>query len=226
MLRSHREIISKVQKHFRVLVKYSSPDCRNWATAARNYSIADNRSRVQNGPETHKIDKVARDKLRKEEGPFLDWLYLDNYVQASHGHGFVNENGFYSEIWTQSPLIKHLQLTRAKQLRTDGCSFELRNHEDLPLLKAYRFDTNIRLNQCVRRCSGHGSRPHAQICGLTSSKTAVYTKQMVNRLVADIGTYASKFFTFSTVDDATDQRRTTTPRHFTFSVGSQPKQTV
>ncbi|CAK0902456.1 unnamed protein product, partial [Prorocentrum cordatum] len=171
-----------VQTVFKPIVKLSSPDCRLW-TAMSNMRGAG----------------VAAAE-RQAEFPMLEWLYHDNVVQDRDGHGYVNENGLRSQLWTQSPLKQNQDTVSNRTRRVDGCAHDCLNANNEPLEKPYKLDSNIQLKKTIRRCPGHGVQRHAVIEGSvpgSSSKTAalttMYTRTMCRALISDITSFARKF---------------------------------
>ena len=65
-------------------------------------------------------EQLAKD--RRLEIPMLEWLFQDNQKQAKLGHGYVNENGLRSQIWSQSPLSKNTSIQGNKTNKLDGCA--------------------------------------------------------------------------------------------------------
>jgi len=138
-------------------------------------------------------DREGLDLARKREFPMLDWLCYDNNQQAITGYGYLNENGKLSQIWTRSPLTHNEDIPGNKSFHTDGCSFGLTNQDEIPLLKSYRLDSNLKLHKSVKRCPGHGDVKHGEISGRTTASTTVYTSKLAKALVADIHSFAKKF---------------------------------
>lgn len=158
-LQAHRKTLSHCQEHCKPLVRSAAPDCRHW-TATSN---------------AHPNEDVLK-KSRQDEFPMLDWLQQDNHLQASMEHGYINENGLRSQIWSRSPLKNNDRFVRNKPQRADGCAHGMENKEGSPLQKAYRLDSNIRLNKTAKRCPGHGLLEHGHIEGGETARTTVYTK--------------------------------------------------
>ena len=123
-------MLAQTHNYFRPLVIFSAPDCRHWTAMSNAHP-----------------DKVALQKHRQAESPMLDWLQRSNRTQASKGHGYINENGLLSQIWTQSPLQKNSEIPGNKSKRCDGCAHGLATKSDDPLQKAYRLDMEINLVQ-------------------------------------------------------------------------------
>ena len=107
-LPEHRKMLEQVQNHFKPIVKFSAPDCRHWTAMSNAH------------PDK---DQLAKD--RKLETPMLEWLHQDNQKQAKLGHGYANENGLRSQIWSQSPLSKNTSIVGNKSNKLDGCSHGL-----------------------------------------------------------------------------------------------------
>ena len=67
----------------------------------------------------------------------------DNASQAKLGHGYGNENGLRSHIWTKSPLAKNSQIPGHRIKVTDACQFGKQDSHGNPQLKSYRLDTML-----------------------------------------------------------------------------------
>ncbi|CAK0911207.1 unnamed protein product, partial [Prorocentrum cordatum] len=167
----HRNYISKVQTISKPIGKPSSPECRLW-TAMCNVRRAG-----------------AAAAERQDEVPMLKWLFNDNVTQDGDGHGYINENGFRSQIWVQSPLKQNGNIANNKTRRADGCAHGYVNADNQPLEKPYRFDTNIHMNMTSMRRPGRGTQRHAvierSVPGQGIKRTAyttIYTMQMCKSL--------------------------------------------
>ena len=101
-------------------------------------------------------DKQALRKERDSETSMLKWVVSDNRAQAEMGHGYINENGLRSQIWSQSPLVDNEKIEGNKANRADGCAHGLESKKGEPLQKAYRLDSNIKMAKTAKRCPGHG----------------------------------------------------------------------
>ena len=114
-LREHREKITRAQAALRPIAKYSSPDCRLWTS-------------MSNARDQHAVQQE-----RQQEIAQLEWLVEDNRAQAQDGHGYANENGLRSQIWTQSPLSKNATITGNRTTRCNGCAHGLENSMRQPV---------------------------------------------------------------------------------------------